>query len=91
MAHDVSASLATVSRAAAVAAVAAAASERVRLGERPLGCIVMGGALAISCEVVQNETTLLLDLGKGYISGLYCTNWDLAAQQILVAVVLVRL
>ena len=37
------------------------------------------------------ETTLLLDLGKGYISGLYCTNWDLAAQQILVAVVLVRL
>ena len=51
----------------------------------------MSGALAISCEVVQNETTLLLDLGKGYISGLYCTNWDLAAQQILVAVVLVRL
>ena len=39
-----------------------------------LGCIVMNGALAISCEVVQNETTLLLDLGKGYISGLYCAT-----------------
>ena len=92
MAHDASTSFTAVPRAAVVAAAAAAASERVRLGERErLGCIVMGGALAISCEVVQNETTLLLDLGKGYISGLYCTNWDLAAQQILVAVVLVRL
>ena len=77
MAHDASTSFTAVPRAAVVAAAAAAASERVRLGERErLGCIVMGcgGALAISCEVVQNETTLLLDLGKGYISGLYCAT-----------------
>ena len=72
MAHDASTSFTAVPRAAVVAAAAAAASERVRLGERERpGCIVMSGALAISCEVVQNETTLLLDLGKGYISGLY--------------------
>ena len=67
VAHDVSTSFTAVPRAAAevcIAASAAVASERVRLGERErLGCIVMGcgGALAISCEVVQNETTLLLD------------------------------
>ena len=42
VAHDASTSFTAVLRAAVVAAAAAAASERVRLGERPLGCIVMG-------------------------------------------------